>query len=113
MSKIIETGCHGIVVNLIDLEPHALTPNRYGGGSITSDLHEEEPERKQAHSESELSNVWNEFLDEKSKIDLYNAMIDALESMILAHAQAGIDITTPAYLEGIETACQACAKETE
>ena len=35
------------------------------------------------------------------------AAIDALESLILAHACAGIDITSPAYLEGIETAVDA------
>ena len=32
-----------------------------------------------------------------------NNMIDVLESLILAHAVAGIDITTPEYLEGVET----------
>lgn len=35
------------------------------------------------------------------------AAIDGIESLILAHACAGIDITTPAYLEGIETAVEA------
>ena len=34
----------------------------------------------------------------------YNAAIDGLESLILGHACAGIDITSPAYLEGIESA---------
>jgi len=37
--------------------------------------------------------------------DLAGAL-DGIESMILAHACAGIDITTPAYLEGIETAVE-------
>lgn len=35
------------------------------------------------------------------------AALDAVESMILAHACAGIDIKTPAYLMGIETAVDA------
>lgn len=39
----------------------------------------------------------------------YAAAIDGLESLILAHACAGIDITSPAYLEGIETAVEAIA----
>ncbi len=86
-SKIIKTGCHGIVVELVD-----------GGGQISSRLHE---------------NVTNEDYEEQCRIARYNDMMDALESMILAHAIAGIDITTPAYLEGIETACTACAKATE
>ena len=43
--------------------------------------------------------------------DVYNAAIDALESLILAHACAGIDISSPAYLEGIETAVDAIPNE--
>ena len=35
--------------------------------------------------------------------------IDGIESMILAHAIAGVDIESPAYLEGIETAVEAVA----
>ena len=35
------------------------------------------------------------------------AAIDAIESMILAHAAAGVDIESPAYMEGIETAFDA------
>ena len=38
----------------------------------------------------------------------FNAAMDALEAMILAHFCAGIDVSCPAYLEGIETAVQAC-----
>ncbi len=103
MSKTIITGCHGIVVELTG----------DGGGSITSDLHEPEPERKYCNTELELQQHTNEFLDESAKVNSYNSMMDALESIILAHACAGIDIATPAYLEGIETACNACAKATE
>ena len=39
----------------------------------------------------------------------YSVAIDGLESLILAHACAGIDITTPAYLEGIEVAVESIA----
>lgn len=91
---IIKIGCYGIEVTLTDLELHALTPNRYGGGSITSCLHEE--------PDSET------FEDENAVFDYNNAM-NGIESMILAHAIAGIDVTTPAYKEGIETAVQGCA----
>ena len=41
----------------------------------------------------------------------YHAAINALESLILAHACAGVDIETPAYLEGIETAVEAVVNE--
>lgn len=57
---------------------------RKGGcGSIHSDLHEpnESPEAKMC--------------------------FDTLESLILAHFVAGVDVATPAYLEGIETAVEA------
>ena len=38
----------------------------------------------------------------------FNAMMDAIESMVLAHALAGVDITSHAYMEGLETALDAC-----
>jgi hypothetical protein len=36
------------------------------------------------------------------------AAMDAIESLILAHACAGVDIASPAYIEGIETAVGTC-----
>jgi hypothetical protein len=35
------------------------------------------------------------------------AAIDAVESLILAHAMQGIDVKNPAYVKGIETALEA------
>lgn len=59
------------------------------GGTITSSLREEDSEGN----------------------ELFNVAMDGIEALILAHACAGVDITTPAYLEGIETAVEAaCAK---
>ena len=59
----------------------------YGSGSISSDLKQgagpEDPE--------------------------WNAAADAIEAMVLAHICAGIDVQSPAYLEGLETAVTACA----
>lgn len=49
----------------------------------------------------------SEVIDGKG--DKYEAAIDALESLILAHAVAGINIKSPAYIEGIETAVDAIA----
>lgn len=84
--KIIETDCFGIVVTL--------TGDKLQGGTITSDLHElgDEPD-----------------MDTDPDAHLYGAAMDAIESMVLAHAVAGIDITDPKYLDGIETAVQALA----
>jgi len=39
--------------------------------------------------------------------EIWNRTIDGIESMILAHAIAGVDIESPAYLEGIETTVEA------
>lgn len=36
--------------------------------------------------------------------DLYNAAIDALESIVLAHQQAGVTVTTNEYCRGLEDA---------
>jgi hypothetical protein len=36
------------------------------------------------------------------------AAMDAIESLILAHACAGVDVASPAYVEGIETAVETC-----
>ena len=33
--------------------------------------------------------------------------LDAIESLILAHACAGVDVESPAYIEGLETALDA------
>ncbi len=73
--------CHGIVVRLHQL-PSANEP---GSGTISSDLKQ----------------------DATGGDEEYLAAIDGLESLILAHACAGIDVTSPAYVEGIETAVQA------
>ena len=37
----------------------------------------------------------------------YNAVLDAVESIILAHACAGIKVDDPKYIEGIETSLEA------
>lgn len=79
--KEVKLPVHGIRINLTE----------DGGGSITSDLHEDDPP-----AEGE---------DEK----LYNAAIDGIESIILGHAIAGVDVESPAYLEGIESAVEAAA----
>ena len=41
--------------------------------------------------------------------DSFNAAMDAVESMVLAHACAGIDVTDPRYVEGVRTCVESCA----
>lgn len=77
----IKLPCYGIAVTLAR-KNRAEEP---GSGSIISDLREPETTANRP----------------------YNAAIDGLESLILAHACAGVDVESPAYLEGIETAVDA------
>ena len=78
----IRLPCFGITVHL-DQES---TPDSPARGSITSQL--KEPGRG-------------------TLVRAFNAAIDGLEALILAHACAGVDIASPAYIEGIETAVDA------
>lgn len=41
--------------------------------------------------------------------EIFEAMADALESLVLAHACAGVQVDSPEYLEGVRTAVEACA----
>jgi len=41
------------------------------------------------------------------RFQIHNAMIDAIESMILAHACTGIDVESEPYVSGIETVLDA------
>jgi hypothetical protein len=58
-----------------------------GGGSIQSDLKDYEDE----------------------DAGDYNSAIDGIESLILAHACAGVDIVSKAYVEGLQSALDAIA----
>ena len=78
----IRLPCFGITVHL-DRECNAGSRAR---GTITSQLRE--PGRG-------------------TLVRAFNAAIDGLEALILAHACAGVDIASPAYVEGIETAVDA------
>jgi len=56
---------------------------RWGGGNIKTDWHSD------IMGEEEVG---------------YNGAIDGIEALVLAHAIAGINVESPAYIEGIETA---------
>jgi len=52
-------------------------------------------------------------LEEESEVAerlVYNGAIDGIMLMILAHACSGVDIEFIAYIDGIETAIEACSK---
>jgi len=110
--KTIKLPCFGIVVTLTD----------DGNGSITSDLKETCPYCNDPACDMNCPDFGEHCSDRdkeeqiRKQSEMYEflchrAAQDALESMILAHAIAGIDIETPAYIEGIETAIEALANK--
>lgn len=88
--KTINLPCFGIVVEVGDEYDHTGKKS----GSIISDLFTSPTDEDEAEFQA---------------TERYNAAMDAIESIILAHACAGIDIESQAYLEGIKTAVEACA----
>ncbi|MFV8385223.1 hypothetical protein ACNO5E_14135 [Vibrio parahaemolyticus] len=77
--ETLELGIYGIIISYNSEEDK-------GGCAITSEMKEKPETEANAH---------------------YNAAVDGIESMILGHFSAGIDVKSPAYLEGIETAANA------
>lgn len=47
--------------------------------------------------------------EESGGVDVahFNACVDVMQSLVLAHYCAGVDVSSAAYLEGIETAYEA------
>ena len=81
-TRVIRLPCFGIEIRLV----WENGPENPGEGTITSDLRDQ---------------------GDAIEVRQYNAAIDSLESLILAHACAGVDVESPAYVEGLETAVEA------
>jgi hypothetical protein len=105
----IKLPCYGIIVTL---------SSNKGGAAITSDMQEtcsycEDPACDMdcpdfmEHCSDRDIGIQQTKEAERYEFLAHRAYVDALESIILGHAGAGIDISTPAYIEGIETAVQA------
>lgn len=82
-SEILDTDCYGITITY--------DPSNKNAASISSNM--KEPETPENVS--------------------FNAAIDGIESLILSHFCAGLDITAPSYLEGVETAYEAISNNTD
>ena len=107
MEKNIELPCYGIRLSLSrksDAEP-------WGGSIESPQLKDPCPYCKRLDCDGycleSRGGMSEETEEERDSRILYNAAIDGIESLILAHACAGIDVESPAYLEGLETAVQA------
>ena len=84
--RTIQLPCYGITLTLA----RGNNVEEPGSGSIVSELHAPETTANRQ----------------------YNGAIDGLEALILAHACVGVDVESPAYVEGIETAVDAIANRT-
>lgn len=90
-----------------------------GGGSIESDLKEACPfcssndcyfncDYSQADWEDDDDE--SEIAEDEDEVDArrhWNQFIDGIEALVLAHAVAGVDVTSPAYEQGLEAALEA------
>lgn len=105
--KHIKLPCYGIELYIGD-----------GGGQITSDMKEICPYCKSPDCDMDCMEFGEHCSDrdideqvrkqaERYEFLCHRTSIDAVESMILGHAIAGLDIGTPAYIEGIETCMNA------
>ncbi len=71
----------------LGIEGLYITTDNAGGASISQHLTDNEP----------------------TGCDAYEGAFDGIQSLILAHHCAGIDVTTDAYKEGLRTAFEAIA----
>lgn len=116
--KVIKLPVYGIEVTLYEPD---ITSIKWMSGVIESDLQENCPYCDQSgcylHCDESQAGGFQEneedleTEDEMYERAEYNKMMDALESLILGHACAGVNIESPGYLEGIETAVQAIAHQ--
>lgn len=82
----IKLPCFGIVITLCE---------KADAGTITSDMHEPADPKVIGGSDEDMAH------------DRYEAAINGIESLILAHAVACLDVQASAYVEGIKTAVEA------
>lgn len=99
----------GVVVDLYSENcvgvSHSI-PIKYVEGEITSTMYKEKMPSREDYSS--FSRSYN---DESTSRAFHDAIINAIEAMILAHAIAGIDISEEKYIEGIRAAIEAAEKE--
>lgn len=95
----------------------------YGGCSIESDLEREVCKHCGASdccyscdlSLIDLQQGKSERRDDRDDVEgriRYNGCLDGIEALVLALASAGVDVTTPQFLEAVETAIDAAANNT-
>lgn len=81
--KILRIKKYGITVKVSN-----------GGGVITSKLKE---------------NFCGSFKQDKEAYNINKTIVDTIEALILAHASAGIDVSSKAYVNGLDSCLEAIA----
>ena len=97
VTKVIELPIYNFVITLHD--PDTDNPGTSCGGTISSALQDDFVDYP--------ANDKNPAEDYYPFLTHYISAADTIESMVLAHACAGVDVESPAYLEGLETAIEA------
>ncbi|MBC8523013.1 hypothetical protein H8D29_03700 [PVC group bacterium] len=88
--RTIKIPCYGFVIELSDDEK---------SGSVKSDL-------SISKSDEPFTQCPMDFVPQES-LDEYNFYINGIESLVLAHAIAGLDVESLIYAQGIMTAVEA------
>lgn len=89
-----------IVLDLGECGTFIVELTSVGGGACSSDQH-------YTWGSKETKEVFGNVKAWSS----YEGQIDALESLVLAHAIAGVDISSAAYKEGLKTTLQALGNQ--
>jgi len=80
------------------------------GSYLTIDLDNPDPDQPERSLSGSL--VESRLKDDTEEDHPFNLMMDAIESLVLGHACAGIDVSSEAYVDGLETALNACSNNT-
>ena len=110
----IKLPCFGIDITLIGSEDNF----GWDRGSIKSDLKEVCPYCNNPqcdmdcpqfleHVSDRDTGIQKEKEQEVIEFQKHRAIADTIESLVLAHTIAGVDIESLAYIEGLETTCTA------
>jgi len=103
----VENGIFVISLHL-DKGNFILNLDRKGGGCCISSFKETCDYCGEVDCYGECDKSLDNDIDSESRRN-YNTMMDAIESLILAHACAGVNVEDKKYMEGIQTAIEACA----
>jgi hypothetical protein len=117
---IIKLPCHGIEVTLVDQQEDG----SWGGATITSELKVVCECCSDPSCNFDCPNAMEDMSDRDKDAQrllqeeitgnrIFNSGMDAIESMVMAHASEGVDIESTAYICGIETAVDAVGNNTD